>query len=106
MPTEKSEGLKLLISEYGISYDGGDQWGSVMSWLFPVADKLYWEGHGVPEAWGYSPGMADGPDADDEDYPASLLHELEHLYTPADLVAFGEILNEEADLLKKEGKDY
>ena len=46
-----------MIEEVKQSWDSGDKWGSVMAWLFAIADEMYMRGSGPPDAWDFWPGL-------------------------------------------------
>lgn len=51
--------------------DGGDPWGTALSWAFGVAGVLHAVGEPVPDEMGYraSPVVGRDPDEEPEDYP-------------------------------------
>jgi hypothetical protein len=89
--------------------DPGDQWGSVMSWLFGIAEVLNIKAPNlIPPEWEFSPGLSSGQDVEPEEWPDSLIYELVTAgqATPEDLVAFGNELQQKKQQLEAEGKAY
>lgn len=93
---------KDLKTEFQLTYDKGDPWGSCMQWLFAVCDYLTFEtDECVPNHWQFKPSPFG---ADTEDYNYQTLKELD---APSeDVLHFGSLLIRFSELLKRKGLDY
>lgn len=77
-----------LKAEFRCTYDGGDPWGSVMSWLFSIAEESQFNRDGkVAASLQYSPGMITEPDENNQGI------ELLNAATDEDLERFSVLLN-------------
>lgn len=56
--------MNTILKEYRIAWDGGDNWGSAITFMFDIANELYMRELCIPAAWGYSPGCTDDPRTD------------------------------------------
>jgi hypothetical protein len=100
-------GYKALRTEYNLSFDGHDPWGSNIAWLFAIAEFLHHEGNDTPEGWQFRDSPAhDGWQP--EGYPDEMLADMwaEGEFTVEDAETFGEVLNRYDELLRKAGKNY
>lgn len=71
-----TEGYKQIMAEVRVSWDGYDQWGSVMSNLFGVATVAYVEFDEIMPEFRPSPFLASGEELDD--YPDKIFQDLVH----------------------------
>jgi hypothetical protein len=103
-----TQGYKDLENEFAIGYDGGDEWGSVLSFWFAVAEVAYHAGAEIPARWEFVDSPVHGDYWKPEDYPASIVQEMYDAggVSRNDLIAFGWKLTRDAKKLKREGKDY
>lgn len=90
-----------IKSEYQLSRDSGDPWGSLMTAWFGLAGELWMRGEAVPVEWNYSPGAAADP-REPEDY----MYDLYKDATTEALVRFGNVLERYARFVKRAGRDY
>jgi len=90
-----------IKSEFRLTYDSGDPWGSAMQWAFAVADESYFNRDGdAAMVLDYSPG-AGVPDSS-ENYGHDLLEQM----SDDDLYQFACTLDRFRDLCKRKGLDY
>lgn len=125
-----TQGYKNLRFEFNTSFDGEDPWGSTIEWLFAVMETLYHAGGDMPAHWEFhdSPMHVDGPEdgkltvpayesSHSEGFPVAWWEDamadsmiammFDHGdITCDDLIAWGNVLNKYAGLLKSYGKDY
>ncbi len=95
MPTNN---LKALFKE---SFDRGDKWGSSLTAWFTVANEISYRDECTPNAWQYSPAMADDPrESDDYLYEECTQADL------ADLIQFGDVLERYTRNLERNGYSY
>lgn len=108
MPNPATQGYKNLDNEFSIGFDGGDEWGSVLSFWFAVAEVAHHAGAEIPARWQFQDSPVHGDDWVPEDYPASLVQEMYDAgeISNDDLIAFGNKLTRDAHRLKRAGKDY
>lgn len=102
-----TNGFVLLHDDFRIAHDPHDAWGSVMNWLFAVADVLYHHDPDlIPDAWQYHHG--EGCDGNTPDNPDQEIQDGldDGTWTPEDLVAFGNVLDRWSDMLRAAGEDY
>ncbi len=88
-----------------------DAWGSVMGFLFPIAELLYVEGEDVPSAWQFraAPSLTKGMVQDDpsDSFRYYLCQDyLSGHFTLEDLTTFGNVLHRYSTNLRSAGKDY
>jgi len=88
-----------------------DAWGSVMGFLFPIAELLYVEGETVPSAWQFRPSPLLNRDSftDDERDTMGFYLSQDYLsghFTLEDLTTFGNVLHRYSTNLRAAGKDY
>lgn len=93
-------GKSDLRESFRMERDSGDPWGSVMGWLFDIADEMERRGSEHPVEWRYRPG-AFGPPDESECNAGGVLDA-----TDDALEQFGRVLNRYADKLRIAGKDY
>lgn len=95
-----------LKTEWRLTYDSGDPWGSGMSWLFAVCDYLTFETNEcVPDEWQFKPS----PLGANEDcfYYQTLRHlAFERYIAIDDVLHFGSLLVRFSSLLKRKNLDY
>ena len=93
--------LKECLNEGDMS-NGGDRWGTVMAWLFAIADyATFHTGEGVPGEWEYRPAMG-GADTESVEYQNIL-----RINPSADeLTKFGAVLNRYEKKMTLAGMDY
>lgn len=99
-------GYRSLHSQFDMTFDPGDPWGSAMAWRFAVADALYHTGSDIPDAWAYRHGpICQG---DDDDFTSELVRETlaEGEVGSDDLRAFGDALDRYSRQLSRAGRDY
>jgi hypothetical protein len=108
MPDQSTQGYKDLDNEFSIGFDGDDEWGSVLSFWFAVAEVAYHAGAEIPARWKFQDSPVHGRDWEPEDYPASIVQEMYDAgeISNDDLIAFGNKLTRDAHKLKRAGKDY
>ena len=91
-----------LISDYKLSHDPGDAWGSAMGAFFDLAAELYNRGDDIPDEWGYRPGAMGGDPRDSDSYNFELFDTAD----TADLERFGALLHRYTDFLRAAGRNY
>ena len=94
--------LEDLKSELAMGDMKHDPYGTMLNWHFQVADELYRREAYVPDAWGYSPGLA-GPDDFD---PENFTHNTLSMADDETLVDFGDMLKRATAILVKQGRSY
>ena len=88
---------KQAVEEYKLSADSYDNWGSVMSVWFEIADVLHWiRGAKVPDHWEHKAGL--GKDAIQNDWLYSCSDEV--------LIRLGNTLERAARILEHRGESY
>jgi hypothetical protein len=93
---------KDLQTEFKLTYDKGDQWGSCIQWLFAVCDYITFEtDEYVPSEWEFRPSICG---ANEDCYYFQTLKELN--ITSKDALHFGNLLVRFSELLKRKGFDY
>jgi hypothetical protein len=105
---------KHLLDSFNDTLDG-DEFGNCQAWRFATAHVLF-HLDGVPEEWQYRHGLCfeelEPEFADFEEQEITELMngqcgcEVKHPVTVADLIDFGNMLNNLRDILVSEGKDY
>jgi hypothetical protein len=91
---------KQAFAEFRLNFDGGDQWGSTMAWLFAVADALTDKAPDmVPDKWQFRQSPL-GSDKDQYEY------EIVVDWSAETLVRFGNALHRYAAMLRQAGRDY
>jgi len=104
-------GYQNLRNIFRADYDSHDAWGSVLGFLFPIAELLYVEEEDVPSAWEFRPspfltrGMVQDDSSDSMRYYLSQDY-LSGYFTANDLVSFGNVLHRYSTNLRTAGKDY
>lgn len=87
-----------------------DAWGSVMGFLFPIAELLYVEGEDVPSSWEFRPSPLlthETFDSEEGGMTYYLSQDwLSGYFTADDLRDFGNVLNRYSTSLRARGKDY
>jgi hypothetical protein len=93
--------LQDLKFEFRLTNDG-DDWGHVLTWLFAVAEEIYFErDFPVPDKWKFKPSIF-GKTIDEADYCSVIVCQADD----ESLLAFGKILDRAAQCLRAHGKDY
>lgn len=93
--------IKDLKIEFRIT-NCGDAWGTTLSWLFAIAEELYFNRDTeVPDSWNFQPSPF-GITTDDDSYELNVVRECDD----ALLIKFGNILSRYANFLKRANKDY
>ncbi len=93
--------LKSLKADFKLSCDG-DTWGETMQWWFTIADEIYFNrDFPVPADWHFRPSPL-GPSNEPGEWPVDIVEAA----GDDELLAFGNLLNRYARLLKRAGKDY
>lgn len=93
--------LDDIKSEFRVTWDSGDAWGSAMQWAFAVAEESYFNRDGqAASVLEYTPG-AGIPDLS-ENYGADLLAEM----TDSDLLHFAILLDRLTAILERKGLNY
>lgn len=97
---------KDLKTEFQLTYDKGDAWGSCMQWLFAVCDYLTFEtDECVPDNWHFKPSPF-GANEDDFNYQTLRHLAFEQYITTDDVLHFGSLLVRFSELLKRKGLNY
>lgn len=101
-------GYKNLRFEFNTMWDGYDPWGSVLEWLFALAETAYHAGLDIPSEWEFHDSPAHHAEYEPEGYEAERVQEMYECgeVTGDDLITFGQVLNRYADILREAGKDY
>ncbi len=90
-----------IRAEYREGHDTHDTWASVMSAFFDIAGALYARDVHLPAEWGYSPGIGEITETEDEGDPLWTVR-----YSADTLTDFGRVLARYSDMLKSRGDDY
>lgn len=101
--TQKQYDFSVLKNEFAMMWDGGDKWGSCLSWQFAICDELCFRGEhdNLLADVQYSPGITDDP-RDFERLEAEVCKNTQSDALEKMLL----ILERYSKLLKKHGEDY
>ncbi len=78
-----------------------DPWGSAMSVLFDLCDRLYHRDGETPAEWHYQPGIS-GPALEPDSYWFEIFRDT----SSAVLITFGHTLHRYIERLRMAGRDY
>lgn len=89
-----------LKQEFRLTNDG-DSWGNAMSWLFAMADEIYFHrDFEVPTKWQFRPSPL-GPDTE-ERYETEIIKETKD----AELIKFADLIYRYETALRHAGESY
>lgn len=93
--------LAELKSCFRADYDSGDPWGSVMAWLFPIAEESFFNRDGaVADFLEFSPGAATEPE------PGFMFADELRNASDSDLESFAELLHRFEQFCRAQNLDY
>ena len=93
--------IKDLKSEYMLTHDSYDAWGSAMGVYFDLCSELYHRDADIPASWDYHPGAASDP-REPEGYWFDMLIDAD----TDTLLHFGRILHRYTSMLDTRGDSY